>query len=106
MYTVARNESLTCLKNKNAIFDTVELLADIHFDQQSTPFKLLEWKDFYYFLSKLPAATRAICILFYIEGYSIKEIASQLSIKDGTIKWHLNESRTRLKVLFTKTSIS
>lgn len=104
-YTIVRNESLTYLRNKSTITDTVELSDDIQFDQQSTPFKMLEWKDIYYFLSKLPAATRAICILFYIEGYSIKEIASQLAIKDGTIKWHLNESRTRLKVLFTKSSI-
>jgi RNA polymerase sigma-70 factor (ECF subfamily) len=54
----------------------------------------------------LPAATRAVCTLFYIEGFSIKEIAAQLNISEGTIKWHLNESRNRLRILFTQKQIS
>jgi len=41
------------------------------------------------------------CLQFiYIEDYSIKEIAASLDMKDGTVKWHLNEGRNKLKVIF------
>lgn len=104
-YSIVRNAALTYLRNKNNISETVELVADIEFDQQKSPFKTLEWKDIYFYLGKLPAATRAVCTLYYVEGFSIKEIASQLQLKEGTIKWHLNESRTRLKIIFNQIPI-
>jgi RNA polymerase sigma factor (sigma-70 family) len=53
----------------------------------------------YYYLDKLPPATRAVCTLHYLEGYAVKEIAELLKISEGTIKWHLSESRNKLKTL-------
>jgi DNA-binding NarL/FixJ family response regulator len=37
-----------------------------------------------------------------MEGYSIKDIAHQLNISIGTVKWHLSESRKKLKVIMEK----
>lgn len=103
--SIVRNAALTYLRNKKNIDETVELVAEIEFDQQNSPFKTLEWKDIYFYLVKLPAATRAVCTLYYVEGFLIKEIASQLQLKEGTIKWHLNESRTKLKIIFNQIPI-
>lgn len=98
-YTIVRNEALSLIKNKKqAAF--VELQEDAEVLPEGNPFKSLEWKDVYVYLGKLPPVTRAVCSLFYIEGFSIKETASSLSIKEGTVKWHLNECRTKLKRIF------
>ena len=50
-------------------------------------------------LAKLPPTTRAVCSLYYMEGFSIKEMSAALDMKEGTVKWHLNESRKRLKII-------
>ena len=104
-YTIVRNAALTHLRNKMNTTEHSELTKYIESDVQESPFKKLEWKDIYFYLSKLPASTRAVCTLYYIEGYIIKDIAEQMSLSEGTIKWHLSESRAKLKVIFTKNTI-
>ncbi len=50
-------------------------------------------------IKTLPPATERVFTLYAIEGYNHREIAEQLSISEGTSKWHLSEARTRLKRL-------
>ena len=98
MYTIIRNTALDKLKNKH--FFTVQIADDntIHIAHQvDNPLQLLEHKDIYVLLDKLPPATRVICTLFYLDGFSIKEICHQLQISSGTVKWHLSETRQKLK---------
>ena len=40
--------------------------------------------------------------LFAIDGYSHKEIANMLNMSEGTSKWHINFSRTKLKEMILK----
>jgi RNA polymerase sigma factor (sigma-70 family) len=101
VYTIVRNSALSLLKNKNnfSSFQTIENLEESAFEN---PFKKLEWNDIYLYLDTLPPKTRCICNLFYLQGFSIKEIAVAVDVKEGTVKWHLNESRIRLKQVFQK----
>lgn len=99
MYTIVRNAALSFLKDKKHFVFT-ELPESTDVLPAGNPFKTLERKDVYVYLGKLPPVTRAVCSLFYIEGFSIKETASSLSIKEGTVKWHLNECRNKLKRIF------
>jgi RNA polymerase sigma factor (sigma-70 family) len=99
MYTIVRNAALTLIRDKKQ-FAVIELNENAATLPAGNPFKALEWKDIYVYLGKLPPVTRAVCSLFYIEGLSIKETASSLSIKEGTVKWHLNECRNKLKRIF------
>ena len=46
---------------------------------------------------QLPAATQAVFNLYVVDGYSHKEIAAMLGIKEGTSKWHLNAARKALQ---------
>ncbi|MBS0028335.1 RNA polymerase sigma factor [Chitinophaga sp. 22321] len=46
---------------------------------------------------QLPPATHAVFVLYAIDGYTHKEIAGQLSISEGTSKWHLSEARKILQ---------
>ena len=83
---------------------TYELNENMQETSSFNPFKQLEWKDIYFYLDKLPANTRSVCCLYYIEGFSIKEIAISIDMKAGTVKWHLNECRNRLKTIFENTN--
>jgi RNA polymerase sigma factor (sigma-70 family) len=98
-YTMVRNAALTLIRDKKTNL-TYELNEQEQDKGQYNPFKQLEWKDIYFYLGQLPANTRYVCTLFYIEGFSIKEIAPALNMKEGTVKWHLNECRNRLKIIF------
>lgn len=98
VYTIIRNAALTLVRDKKT--KTPLVLSETLNDTTSyNPFEEKEWSDIYLLLAKLPPTTRAICSLFYIEGFSIKEISASLAMKDGTVKWHLNESRNRLKTI-------
>ena len=104
-YTIVRNAAITQLNSQKILRQTTEITGTIEKSLNDNPFKELEWNDVYFYLDKLPPATRAVCTLHYLEGFAIKEISERLSLSDGTIKWHLSESRSRLRALFSKTSI-
>lgn len=100
VYTVVRNAALTEVRNKKieATILYTDVVAEVAF---FNPFEEKEWETVYEMLQQLPATTRAVCVLFYIEGFTIKETADSLEMKPGTVKWHLNEGRNRLKNTFT-----
>lgn len=101
MYTIVKNAALTLMRNKKKgrLTEWHQCLDDC---VANCPFKQLEWKDIYYFIGKMPANTREVCSLYYLQGFSIKEIAKTIDMKEGTVKWHLNECRNRLKIIFEK----
>ena len=101
-YTIVRYAAITHLKTMKIVQPTTELSDQMEQSLYGSPFNELEWHDVYLCLDKLPPATRAVCTLHYLEGFAIKEIAEQLCLSEGTIKWHLSESRNRLKTLFSK----
>ena len=50
-------------------------------------------------IQQLPDATRVIFNLSVIDGYSHKEISTQLNITEGTSRWHLAEGKKKLRAL-------
>lgn len=98
VYTIVRNSALTRLRD----LKTRPLHTGSDFfpeTPQDDPFGDPNKEGLYEMLGSLPRTTRTICSLYYFEGFSIREIAASLDMKDGTVKWHLNESRRRLKNL-------
>lgn len=59
----------------------------------------LEEHDLLNLLNYIPEGCRTIFNLFVIEGFSHKEIATQLGISEGTSKSQLNASKSKLKEL-------
>jgi len=96
VYTVVRNTALDKLKIKKQPL-MGELKDDTQTAYESNPLDGLEWKDIYKLLDALQPATRAVCSLFYLEGFSVKDISRQMDISDGTVKWHLSEARKKLR---------
>lgn len=56
-----------------------------------------EYHDLYEGMKQLEERDRICVQLFYMEGYSIKEIAQVFRIPEGTVKSRLNRARTQLK---------
>jgi len=100
-YTIVRNSCLTILRDRKPD-STLEFKDNLIEETLSDPFESSEWTDIFTSLDKLPPVTRAVCCLFYLEDFSIKEIEQEMGIKSGTVKWHLNESRKRLKDVLIK----
>ncbi len=101
VYTVVRNTALDKLKLV-PIPETKELNGSVEQSFDENPLKSLEWKDIYKLLVALAPATRVVCSLYYLEGFSIPDISEQLSLSKGTVKWHLSETRKKLKPVFEK----
>lgn len=53
-------------------------------------------------LESLPPRQREALCLFYLEGFSIREMARILRIPEGTVKYRLHEARKALKVELTE----
>lgn len=45
----------------------------------------------------LDTGLRTLVVLFYIEGYSIKETSRIMKMPEGTVKWKLSRARTLLR---------
>jgi RNA polymerase sigma factor (sigma-70 family) len=99
VYTIVRNAALTLVRDKKTETAPELLTEEIQSAVMYNPFQEKDWEDIFLLLGKLPQTTRAVCSLYYMEGFSIKEIAVALDMKEGTVKWHLNESRKRLKMI-------
>lgn len=97
VYTIIRNAALTLVRDKKSASPVIitEYFSEV--DTSHNPFEERDWNIIYLLLGKLPSTTRVVCSLYYLEGFSIKEIAASIDMKEGTVKWHLNESRNRLK---------
>jgi RNA polymerase sigma-70 factor (ECF subfamily) len=50
-------------------------------------------------LAVLPRQQRASVCLHYLGGYTIDEVAAAMSIAPGTVKSHLSDARSRLRLL-------
>ncbi|MBQ7720822.1 MAG: sigma-70 family RNA polymerase sigma factor [Clostridia bacterium] len=51
-------------------------------------------------IAYLTEVRRRTVYLFYFENRSVRDIASELSMPEGTVKWHLNKARKELKEAF------
>lgn len=58
---------------------------------------LYTWFEVYEMLSELPEKLRLVLILYYLEGYKVKEIAEILRIPQGTVKSRLERARKQLR---------
>lgn len=92
------NNCLHQLK-KNVNFNIYLEDTKLYIQPQSLPETTLEEEDLLHLLTKIPEGCQTIFNLFVIEGYAHKEIASMLSISEGTSKSQLNVAKTKLKEL-------
>jgi RNA polymerase sigma factor (sigma-70 family) len=101
-YAIVRNSALTLLRNNRNKVIYKEISKEVEYTTQFNPFTETDHEDIIQYLDMLPPSTRKVVAQFYLDGFSIKEIAEKMKLNEGTIKWHLNEGRTKLKYFITK----
>jgi RNA polymerase sigma-70 factor (ECF subfamily) len=47
-------------------------------------------------LAQLPPQQRIAAALFYVEGLSVREVATSMKLSEGAVKYHLHAARTTL----------
>jgi RNA polymerase sigma factor (sigma-70 family) len=63
----------------------------------ANPSSNFDYNDLMKLIYQLPETSRTVFNMYAIEGFSHKEISDQLSISEGTSKWHVFEARRILK---------
>lgn len=98
---IAVNECLQKLRTTKSL----HISLDENFVEAAETENLSFEKDILKLLNFLPEGCRAIFNLFAIEGYPHKEIATMLSITEGTSKSQLNFARKKLQELLVNHNI-
>ncbi len=95
---IAVNQCLHQLK-RNINFNLYLEDTKLHLQPESLPETNLEEEDLLNLLNYIPDGCKTIFNLFVIEGYGHKEIATMLTISEGTSKSQLNVAKKKLKEL-------
>lgn len=67
-------------------------------DNADQPFR---YQELYAALNRLSPKERTALLLFYMQGYSIKEIATLVSASEAAVKQYLSRGRTNLRGLLS-----
>jgi RNA polymerase sigma-70 factor (ECF subfamily) len=90
------NEALDHIKQRSR-FGTSELMEADEPPVSNDVVEKIDAAEIMQLIKQLPPATHAVFVLYVIDGYGHKEIATQLNISEGTSKWHLSEARKNLQ---------
>ncbi len=93
------NEGLDHIKTRQRFSEAVELETVTEPAINNSALDQLGADEIMDLVKKLPPATHAVFVLYVVDGYNHREIASHLKISEGTSKWHLSEAR---KILSTQ----
>lgn len=93
LYRVAMNRSLSYIRrNKPAqVFDELPASNGVDFEQRA------KLSAVHKALAALKGQQRICFHLFYVEDWSVEEIADVLDCKQGTVKAHLQRARLKIK---------
>lgn len=100
MKKIIINEALKFLRSKIAYDDIDETKSDI-FNADNISENNLLLEDYYNLIKKLPSDLRTVFNLFVIEGFSHKEIAEKLFIKESSSRVYLTRARKILQKKIT-----
>ncbi len=100
MRTLVKNTALDMLRSrKNVVeLEKAEQVPSPHDVETST----VERNDIMHAIEHLADQKREIAIMYYIYRVKIKDIAAELNMPVGTVKWYLNNIRSDLKKYFEK----
>ena len=56
------------------------------------------YTDLYLAIMELPQELRVLVTLYYLDGFSVREVSDILQMKEGTVKSRLSRAREQLRV--------
>lgn len=91
----------TFLNSKRAEQIQVDVDSIANMNAAETADSAFRYQELYHALGLLPPKERMSLLLFYLEGYSIKEIAKIQNLSQDAVKQQLSRGRSRLRVYLT-----
>ena len=85
------NECYTIMRKEKRFVSLEE------YPQEETAVETEDYSELYEAQGRLPEEARLCVTLYYMEGYSVKEIASLLKLTESDVKSRLARSRIRLR---------
>ena len=101
MKKIITNEALLFLRQKFTYNELYDISSAVLFSDDM-PDNNLMLEDYYRLIRELPHDLRTVFNLFAIEGYSHKEIAELLNIKEASSRVYLTRARKMLQENLTK----
>lgn len=95
MSKIIVNEALMFLRQQTICIDIDEV--NHHFSEENLPIEKLITEDYYRLIRELPIDLRTVFNLFAIDGYSHREIAEKLDIKESSSRVYLTRARSILQ---------
>lgn len=99
IFKIGYNTFINHKRSERYTEDYLEATAIASTDSADSSFA---YQDLYEALNKIPPRERSSLLLFYMQGYSIKEIAEIQDISQEAVKQHLFRGRNHLRLLLTK----
>ncbi|MEA5011815.1 MAG: sigma-70 family RNA polymerase sigma factor [Angelakisella sp.] len=101
LHSIVRNKSIDHIKRNNFLsFNELDELENLE-DEGILPSGLIEKeekrKDILKIINSLSVGQKTAITLFYLEGFSIREIAHDLDITEGAVKKQLHLARQAIK---------
>lgn len=98
IYKIGYNTFLNCRRDEKITVDYEEAKSIAAEERTDAAFN---YQSLYDALDRLPAKERVSIVLFYMENYSIKEIAGMTETSSDAVKQHLSRGRKHLRNLLT-----
>ena len=98
VYRIAYNTFISYRRSLRPATDVSEAAAVASDDSSDGAFR---YQTLYAALDRLNERERTAVLLFYIEGYTIKEISAIVDASEDAVKQHLSRARKHLKTLLS-----
>lgn len=98
VYRIAYNTFISYRRSLRPATDVSEAAAVASDDSADSGFR---YQPLYAALDRLNERERTAVLLFYIEGYTIKEISAIVDASEDAVKQHLSRARKHLKTLLS-----
>ena len=96
--SIAKNHARTLQAHYRSAIPNISLDGFENFDLPDTvDSDLFQYSDLHEKIDALNEKIREAVKLHYFSDLSVKEIAKQLSVSEGTVKWRLSEGRKKLR---------
>lgn len=98
LYRIGYNSFLNQRRTEHPQTKPEVLESEISPETSDSSFR---YQALYMALDKIPPKERTAILLYYMEGYQVKEIAEIVKVPESTIRQHLSRGRFHLKSLLT-----
>ncbi|MDE6295226.1 MAG: RNA polymerase sigma factor [Muribaculaceae bacterium] len=98
VFRIAYNTFINNKRNRRLYLSEDELKSHQSRERSDDYFR---YEELYMALNELPVTQRSVILLYYLQNYSVKEIASILTVSEDSVRQHMTRGRQQLKKLLT-----